>query len=295
MATLDHELLQARESLYKSCLTRLCKRIVGTTLTLDFQYPRFDGSNRRMDKQLAKVLVAHIVTYCLNEKRIQEACSSPVSFAWQDARNLFTQRDDSGESGEILLYLLLEVVLQAPQVLAKMSLKTNPQMEVHGADGVHVKYNGPNQPLDVFLGESKIYKRVDKAIADALSSISEVRERGLNHEILLATEHFKWLKPEARDAIHTLLDPNAPSCNHRINFVVLIGFEFAPDGRTKIKESLETFTDRYTSRADSLTKLVKEKLAAAKNEHDDIVHIFFVPLLDAEGFRREFVKCLQGK
>src|SRR3546814_10487872 len=45
----------------------------------------------------------------------------------------------SGEAGELLLYLLTEWILGAPQIIAKMGLKTNPQMPVHGSDGVHVR------------------------------------------------------------------------------------------------------------------------------------------------------------
>lgn len=46
-----------------------------------------------------------------------------------EARELFVH-NESGEGGEVLLYFLAECVLQAPQLLCKMRLKTNANMHV---------------------------------------------------------------------------------------------------------------------------------------------------------------------
>lgn len=209
-----------------------------------------------------------------------------------DARDLFTKRSMSGESGELLLYLLIETTLEAPQVLAKMSLKTSPDMEVHGADGVHIRYNGPERPLDVFLGESKLYQDAASAIDDALKSIAEVRANGVGRELMLATENFKWMTHDAKDKILGLMNPNMGSHSCNIHFVVLIGFELRPHGNLKTAETKAGFLTRYASRANNLSELTIEKLSAAEHPANDIVHVFYVPFSDIDAFRTEFVRCL---
>ena len=53
----------------------------------------------------------------------------------------------------------------APQLIAKMSLKTNPKMPVHGADGVHVRYSKADKRLLLYWGESKVHADVGAAIS----------------------------------------------------------------------------------------------------------------------------------
>jgi HamA len=78
----------------------------------------------------------------------------------ESAKSLFKRANEAtnrnGEAGELLLYLLTEWVLGAPQLIAKMSLKTNRDMPVHGADGVHVRYSKNDNRLLLCWGESKL-------------------------------------------------------------------------------------------------------------------------------------------
>ena len=60
--------------------------------------------------------------------------------------------DRNGEAGELILYLLTEWLLGAPQLLAKMSLKTNRHMPVYGSDGVHVRFSAETNTLNFLLG-----------------------------------------------------------------------------------------------------------------------------------------------
>jgi hypothetical protein len=71
-------------------------------------------------------------------------------------------------------YLLTEWILEAPQLLAKMSLKTNKEMPVHGADGVHVRFCEDAQQLRFYWGESKLYADVGQGITAAVSSVVAV-------------------------------------------------------------------------------------------------------------------------
>lgn len=288
---LHQKLLRSRVEYYD----RVLQRLVALNLdqcTLDFQYIRFDPNNIRKEKELAKVLVAHLVPFSLREERLIEAESNIVNFAMLEAKSLFTKRKQSGESGELLLYFLIEIVLGAPQVLAKMSLKTSSAMEVHGSDGVHAKLKAPGEPLDVYLGESKLHQDASTAITEALASIDKVRREGVDREVMLATENFKWIDSEAKEKILQLLDPNSPSHSCRIHFVVLVGFSLPPHGNRKTKETERDFIARYRKKTGSLRELLRTKTEGRNEPWDDIVHVFFVPFTDVERFREDFVKWL---
>ena len=92
-----------------------------------------------------------------------------------DAADLFMKAQKStnrnGECGELLLYLLVEWILEAPQVLAKMSLKTNASMPIHGSDGIHVRYDSLSESLIFFWGEAKFHATIGGALDSALTSI----------------------------------------------------------------------------------------------------------------------------
>jgi hypothetical protein len=287
-------LLFARLDRYTSCMERL-RSSKQNGLTLDFHFIKFSPNHVRKEHDLIKALVAHIVTYTLKEPKIREMLADPVNTAVHDAMGLFTQRDASGEAGELLLYVLMELFLRAPQILAKMSLKTSAKLEYNGADGVHFRYNGPDQPLDIYLGESKIWETASSAIDDALDSIEAIRAGGFSRELVLATENFKWIDAEVRDKIFGLLDPDSTQHDCRISFVALVGFDLPPHGNRKTVETLEDFKRSYQKRSEALETLTLEKLQQRRDlsqRTDDIIHIFYVPFNDVEAFRADFVQFL---
>jgi len=54
----------------------------------------------------------------------------------------------------------------------QMDLKTNSQMHVHGADGLHVGVDTEAKRLVLYWGESKIYANATDAIRKCLSSLA---------------------------------------------------------------------------------------------------------------------------
>ncbi|WP_246807229.1 DUF1837 domain-containing protein [Ensifer sp. ENS05] len=152
----------------------------------------------------------------------------------EKARNLFKKANEAtnrnGEAGELLLYLLTEWVLAAPQLIAKMSLKTNREMPVHGADGIHARFCPDTQRLLLYWGESKLYSDVSAAITSAVTSIVEaLRPEKLKHEIDLVQRHveFAGLDGAAKEALLRYLDPFEENYNERHDVITcLVGFDF---------------------------------------------------------------------
>src|SRR5690242_7092294 len=110
----------------------------------------------------------HMTSYALSRSEIAEIESKYGKIPAQQFRDVTTALNANalrlfktasklagrnGECGELLLYLLTEWVLGAPQFIAKMALKTNSELPVFGSDGIHVKYCAETGRLYLYWGE----------------------------------------------------------------------------------------------------------------------------------------------
>lgn len=221
-----------------------------------------------------------------------------ASLLEQEAISLFKKAQKAtnrnGEAGELLLYLLTEWILDAPQILAKMELKTNRQMPVHGADGVHLRYCQKSKRLLMYWGESKLYKNVDQAIQEAVSSIADaLTHEKLSHEISLVNRHIdlSGLSPEAKDAILNYLDPLKDEANNRADIVMsLIGFDFdafaamAQIDRDKVEaEFKRRVVDHLSLTEPKLSKALKNA-----NIDNREMEVFFFPVPSVQQLRDLF-------
>lgn len=142
-------------------------------------FVRKDPNGRPRVDDLVGWLADQVVDYCVPRSRINEAfqragqtgSAAPLTQLANEARELFTPLTTSGEGGELLLFIMLETVLGAPQLLTKMSLKTSTKMHVHGSDGIHAKLLDNNN-LALYWGESKLHATAKSAIDDCFESVA---------------------------------------------------------------------------------------------------------------------------
>ena len=136
-----------------------------------------NGETRLQD--LVEFIDTKIVDYAIPKKEIDEASkyfnatgsTSKFDALKKKAKILFTDLEKTGEGGEILLYILVLEYLKIPQLISKMPLKTSGKVHYQGADGIHVKYDSVNDRLNLYWGESKMYKSMSAAMDDCLSSV----------------------------------------------------------------------------------------------------------------------------
>lgn len=143
--------LSASQKSYEKCIDVVEHQhsITGVEATMRLHHLKFDGNGQPMIAALAETLYGHIINYCLAvQHRATPLTSIEAAKLTKEARKLFihptntpANPDTTGETGEILLYFLLESVLGVPQVVAKMELKTNPNDELKGSDGIHMCWN----------------------------------------------------------------------------------------------------------------------------------------------------------
>lgn len=146
----------------------------------------------------------------------------------EEARSLFVSIDTTGERGELLLFVLLEELLGAPQVLCKMSLKTNPAVHFHGVDGIHIKAVEGGRML-IYWGEAKVYATFSEALSSCFKSLAPYLlddGGGPSHrDLLLARTHLDTGNQELTERVVSyFVEGAADSQSREICGAALIGF-----------------------------------------------------------------------
>ncbi|MFV3308268.1 DUF1837 domain-containing protein [Pseudomonas sp. NY15181] len=155
----------------------------GNPPRLSLLHLRFNEDTPNLDN-LVSYLCSQAMNYALNRKRrdgfiaeLQNAKNGNLSViqrinkavrdAFIEFREAFPNR--ASEVGEVLAFCIATHYLQASQLIAKMSLKTSPNMPVHGLDGVHAAVKGDT--LTVYFLESKLTSTAAKGLKDFAESI----------------------------------------------------------------------------------------------------------------------------
>lgn len=245
-----------------------------------------------------------IIPFCLPRRLIIEAnekvngsTAHQKSIAFerlsQKARDMFMKArkgsSRSGEGGEIVLYLLNEWILKAPQIASKMYLKTNNNMPVHGADGIHARFDEGTQKLIIYWGESKAHSTINSALTSALDSIEEFLEGAKEkHEIEIVKDHYDLgeMSDESVQAMMRFFDPYEEASNERVpvfSCLLMFNHDFE-DGGSKDEQAhvndIEAATQKFVSSI--AKKLESRKLSARRFE------FFLMPIPDVQNFRDKF-------
>jgi hypothetical protein len=157
---------------------------VKVPLRLALLHVRFSEDKPQVDA-LARFLWSQCVSYALSrrrreefQKRLQEN-PGDISAAAEiiaKVKNIFITfkrqyPSRASEVGEVLAYSIAVNYLKASQMAAKMSLKTSPNMPVHGLDGIHAVFE--NDALTIYFLESKLARTANDGMADYVKSTAE--------------------------------------------------------------------------------------------------------------------------
>jgi hypothetical protein len=212
----------------------------------------------------------------------------------REARALFTDLDTSGEGGEMLLYLLLEIELGLPQLLCKMPLKTNPQVHYHGVDGVHGSLDS-NGDLGLYWCESKLHARVSDAVRECFESLSPfLLDNGSDaseQDLLLVRDNLDTGDPKLTEVLKRYLEDDAPESKRRIiKGACLVGFSlddypdpFADDGVSVLETAVEQMNRWFGAVAKRIKHHKLEKFE---------IEVFCIPMPSVADFRKAVKKHL---
>lgn len=268
----------------------------GTLVTAHCHCLKLDGNGRPRVEDLVKVVAEHVLDYAIPRSRIREAdeefqrsrSTQKLVRLADEARSLFTDLEQSGEGGELLLFALAEKILQLPQLICKMSLKTNTRMHVHGADGLHAGVDPSTGKLLLYWGESKIYGDVTAAVRECLASLSPMLTEYSSgqRDLQLLQRHADLDDPALETALNKYLDPDADEFNSlELCGLCLVGFDCDayPTGASTTQltaMATQIATTLPTWRGHVKKRIGEEKLDAFA------MHFLFVPFPSADGFRQ---------
>lgn len=264
-----------------------------------------DGNGRVQPHRLAEFMRNAVVDYAIPRSKLAEAkardkrfnSTEAVAELIERAKRSFTDLANTGEGGEMLLFLLAERFLKLPQILCKMDLKTDSRMHYHGADGVYAGVTAAGI-LKLYWGESKVYADASAAIRDCLNSLSpfltepEHEEAGRERDLMLLSDKADLSDPALTDALKKYFDKSSVM-SRRVQYcgVALVGFDapFYPKGEAiavgeKVVEAARAALSGWSHR-------IGERLKSEKLEQIEI-ELFCVPLPSAEGFRAAFLKAM---
>ncbi|MGF0337723.1 HamA C-terminal domain-containing protein [Ectopseudomonas toyotomiensis] len=273
-------------------------------LNIRLSYPAF-RQGRPTVSEMLNTVVLMLTHFCLPKSEIKSVMEKfsgtddydiEINALFMRAKNLFKRAHEitnrNGEAGELILYILTEWILEAPQILAKMSLKTNPQMPVHGSDGVHAKYCNQTGRLYFYWGESKLYADISSAIASAAKSLSDAfSDSSMMHEIELVKRNLdlSGLDETSKQEFLKFLDPFDESYNERHDIATcLIGFDFEKYNEIHASSNAES---QFIEMANLELNEAGPKILKALEKQgisDRYIELFILPLPSVQEFRDSF-------
>lgn len=250
--------------------------------------------------RFSKLLADSIIDFCFPKSRIDAAKadkdSRKIMQLANQARNLFVDSKKSGEAGEVLLYLLCESILEAPQIISKMDYKTSDEMHVHGSDGIHIKET-ESGGIALYWGESKIYKNRTSAVTQCLDSIKPflvpLGTGKTSRDLHLIQNNLDKHEKELKDKLVRYFIQENPEWNEiEIRAACLVGFNYEEYPKFKTPENLaenSSIIEMIEDWQENLAEKVASDIIA--NFHIDF---FMIPFTDIDEFRDNFMENVKN-
>ncbi|WP_158079912.1 DUF1837 domain-containing protein [Archangium sp. Cb G35] len=268
-----------------------------------------DGNSMPRVGDLARTLVFRIIDYAIPRKEIAEAqaydqkhnTSARTAELRTKAKKLFTTISNTGEGGELLLYMLTQTLLKIPQIFCKMPHKTSNKLHYNGADGIHAALNRESGRLALYWCESKLHASIDHGISSCLESIKPFlcnnggtgipQERDLQ----LVKSNIDLNSPELEEAILQYLDPDDKQHNKlEYRGICLVGFDYEhyPKLPNSILEQqvLQSIANTFSTWTGKLAHNIRSRTPLESIE----MEVFLIPFPSVESFRAAFLEELRN-
>jgi hypothetical protein len=241
---------------------------------------------------LVTVMCDHVVHFALPHSK-SKLEGKARDRAYRKAIHLFIKKLNSGDGGELLLFLLLDGWFGFPKMVAKLDLKTDAK-PVGGADGLHATFS--NGELELIFGEAKLHKKVKPALQDAFESVANhwkhVKQR---RELQLYVDNPSYDDDELKRAVKEYIGGFAKTPAYTV--AILIGFDwkeyrdlFDKGFAREIKE----IEAAYSREAEDLADNTGEKLNLYFSPPRPRCRVMFVPFVSVAQFRQMLANELTG-
>lgn len=252
--------------------------------------------------RLVRALRDCAVDYCIPQKDIAAASAHQhrtgstrkTAALTHEASALFSDLKRSGEGGELLLFVITEAVLNYPQAVAKMALKTNSRMHIHGADGIYVSVQPGSTRLRLHFGESKVYADGTAAVRECVQSIAPMlNDEGFleegSRDAFIFNTRLDLGDETLERAVLGFLDIEDPMfMSPQVCGILLVGHNLADYPAIINGEELPNAVEEEALR---MLKLL-EKHADTQGISQVHLDIIVVPFPDVEEFRKILLRQL---
>lgn len=266
-----------------------------------------DGNGRHRVDDFIEFIATKVVEYTIPRSQFEKAKQHLIDFNSDSELNklrrtaeaLFTDLSNSGEGGEILLYILVQEFLKIPQLFCKMPLKTNAEMHYHGVDGIHAEFDVASDTLALYWGESKLYKNLEAGIKACFGSLKDFlltpnsSRSPQERDIQLVKYGLDLNDEKLEDAIVQYFDSSHPNFNKlQYRGVCLIGFDYDEYPATPNQIDSLGLNQLVKKQLDAWQIHLKTGITAHTNLETFILHIFLIPFPSVEDFRKKFLQAL---
>lgn len=264
---------------------------------------RLDGNNRPRINDFANFVTDCIIDYCIPPSEIREAkerdeanhTTTHLVKLYKKAAGLFTDLNNTGEGGELLLSIMVQRILGIPQLLCKMPLKTNPNVHYHGADGIYGKFDEASGKFCLYWAESKLYSDLGQAMTDCFDSIKTllIEEGGVGtqreRDLTLFRDNLDFDDVNLENAIVAYLNPDKEEyLSLEYRGVCLVGYDETayPNDLSGIEAEIK---EAIANRLQEFKNMVSTRLKNRLPLDDIVIDVLIVPFSDVNQFREKFL------
>lgn len=270
---------------------------------------KLDAQGNPRVNDLIDFVTTKLIDYSIPKKLQDEAkehfiktgSSSSIIELGKKAKHLFTDLEKTGEFGEMLLYILVQEILELPQLISKMTLKTSGKLHYQGADGIHVKFDATDDSLSLYWGESKMEQTINSGLNNCFESLKSFLLDSFGHDstqtrdLQLITSNISENinNPDLEDILVRYFDLDDDLSNKlKYKGVCFVGFDSAnypksPFEKTT-KDLIDTFQLEVSKWLDKSGKKIKKHVNLEKFE----IHLFLIPFPSVQEFRTHFLKTI---
>jgi hypothetical protein len=224
------------------------------------------------------------------------------------ARKMFgnIQPSTEGKYGELILFALVESILQCPMVAHKIPSSFHDQ--VKGGDGIFIgdyEYSDNKYHPAILIGESKIWQDYAAALKDSLESVNRFHDdpaspRFNSQEFIVARKGMVTANGIDPEVLYNYLTPDTEE--YRQNILVhptFIMYETPQistiEGKALTTDEAENLIKTYiTSRHDKHLELINEKLGSYPGIKTAYLDFFILPVKNVDKFRDQLFYEIHG-
>lgn len=242
-------------------------------------------------KPFAFHLAEWLPDYALPEEELRINHGNVLVKLNQAAVRVYTSEKyrSRGEAGEIALHAICRDFFGTIPISPRVFYKSASNDVIKAFDMVHVRFPESGQ-IQIWLGESKLYDRADRAIADAITSIRTHIEGGFlsNQKLLLGPQIPKSIPRyeeiiqifRSQESLDTLIT----------NAVFAIGILCNSSAVASAKCHDQEYIENASKELVALENKLKESGLCVKLK----IGLFYIPLKNKKYFVEEFDKRLKG-